>query len=78
MQDEIAQRLARCFRQVFPELNSDQIHLAAQENIAGWDSIAHVTLLGLIGEEFGIEIDFEQFTEATSFAAIVELIRAQE
>ncbi len=38
-------------------------------------TLAHVTLLSLIGEAFSIDIDFEQFEEATSFAAILDLIR---
>lgn len=35
--------------------------------MADWDSVAQVTLLTVIGEEFGIEIDFEEFEGATSF-----------
>ena len=35
--------------------------------MADWDSVAQVTLLTVIGEEFGIEVDFEEFEGATSF-----------
>ena len=51
------------------------IPAATQESTAAWDSIAHVTLLSLIGEELGADIDFEEFSEATSFPAILDLIR---
>jgi acyl carrier protein len=42
--------------------------------VAEWDSLAQVTLLTLIGEEFEIYIDFEEFEDATSFTALVDRI----
>jgi acyl carrier protein len=74
--DEKYQTLIGCFRQVFPDLSPDEIPSASQERIASWDSVAHVTLLSLIGEKFGVDIDFDEFAEAGSFAAILSLIRA--
>ena len=76
MHDEKYERLIACFRQVFPNMKPSDISLATQETVAAWDSIAHVTLLSLIGEKLGVDIDFEEFAEATSFAAILELVRA--
>ena len=40
----------------------------------GWDSLAHITLLTVINEEFGVDVDFEEFEGATSFAAILERV----
>jgi acyl carrier protein len=77
MQDELAERLVKCFKHVFPAMNTADIPAATQETTGAWDSVAHVTLLSLIGEEFGIDIDFEEFAEATSFAAILNLVRAR-
>ena len=36
-----------------------------------------VTLISLIGEEFGIEPDFEDFDEATSFPAFRDVLSAK-
>jgi acyl carrier protein len=36
-----------------------------------------VTLISLIGEEFGIDLDFEEFEEATSFAAFRDIVGAK-
>lgn len=69
------EKLENCFAQVFPNLERGQIAGASSENVEEWDSIAQVTLLSLIGETFGLELDFEEFESATSFAAILELIR---
>jgi len=78
MQDAHSERLVACFEKVFPNLGRSGICSATHENVAAWDSIAHVTLLGLIGEEFGVDIDFEEFEGATSFAAILELVRGRD
>ena len=77
MQDELVERLVKCFKQVFPAMSTADIPAATQEGTSAWDSVAHVTLLSLIGEEFGIDIDFEEFAEATSFASILDLVRAR-
>ncbi len=41
------------------------------------DSVAQVTLLTLIGEEFGMDIDFLEFEGATSFEALAERLSSQ-
>jgi acyl carrier protein len=66
-----------CFERVFPDLSRSDIPAATHESVAAWDSIAHVTLFSLIGEEFAVDIDFEKFEGATSFAAILELVCAR-
>ncbi|MGC4053301.1 MAG: acyl carrier protein [Paludibaculum sp.] len=77
MEDQHFERLVNCFGEVFTNLDRASIPNATHSNIAEWDSIAQVTLLSLIGEEFAIEIDFEDFEDATSFSAILELVRAK-
>jgi len=76
MQDEQVERLTGCFKQVFPAMNPADIPAATQEGTPAWDSIAHVTLFSLAGEEFGMDLDFEEFADATSFAAILDLVCA--
>jgi len=71
------ERLVECFQQVFPNLERSQISAATHDNVAEWDSVAQITLLSLIGEAFGIDIDFEEFEGATSFALILELVNAR-
>jgi acyl carrier protein len=77
MQDEQVDKLIHCFQQVFPNLSRPEILSASQENMSAWDSIAHVTLISLIGEEFGMDLDFEDFEEATSFDAFRDIISAK-
>jgi acyl carrier protein len=77
MQDSHFERLVGCFEIVFPNLSRKDIPAATHDSVAEWDSIAQVTLLSLIGEAFGIDIDFEEFEGATSFAAILGLVSAR-
>lgn len=75
--DAISARLVNCFAQVFPALDRSAIPSATQDTVGAWDSIAQVTLVSLIGEEFGFEIDFEEFEEATSFGAMLDVVNAK-
>lgn len=77
MQDTTIERLVSCFSKVFGNLSPSEIPTLRKENIAAWDSIAHVTLLNLVREEFDVDIDFEEFDSATSFPAVLEMVRAR-
>jgi acyl carrier protein len=72
--DKIKEKLAHCFSLAFPKMDPSQYATATAENTSAWDSMAQVTLLTLIGEEFGIDIDFEEFEGATSFEALATRI----
>jgi acyl carrier protein len=64
------ERLVRCFAAVFPNLTPDQIPNASLENVAEWDSLASVTLVALLEQEFGAAIDIFDLPELTSFAKV--------
>ena len=77
MNDQSVERLVGCFEQAFPKLNRDAILTATSKTVSEWDSLMQITLLSLIGEAFAIDIDFEEFEGATSFASILELVKAR-
>ena len=66
---ELEDKLVKCFTSVFPDLTAEQIRAARVGSVPGWDSIATVTLLAVIQEEFGVDLDLERLPELT-FAAI--------
>ena len=72
---EVRTKLERCFALTFPKLDPGLIPAASAEKMSDWDSVAQVSLLTLIGEEFGMDVDFEEFEGATSFAVIEERLR---
>jgi acyl carrier protein len=68
-------RLDKCFAAVFPDLTLQNFEAATPESVKGWDSIATITLLTVIGEEFNIEIDLADFPEDISYQGIAKHLR---
>ena len=71
----IDERVTQCFRNVFPALRPDEIRNASTSSLGAWDSVAQVTLLSSIGEEFGIEPDMDDYDTLISFALIVAYLK---
>jgi acyl carrier protein len=72
--DSNEQRLARIFETVFPDVPPANIPAATQKSVEGWDSVAAITLVNLIEEEWGMEVDFAEVAELTSFSKILEYL----
>lgn len=75
--DDIRDKLARCFALAFPKLDPSKYATASVQTVSEWDSIAQLTLLTLISEEFGREMDFEEFDGATSFEELLHILQVQ-
>jgi acyl carrier protein len=68
------ERLSKCFAAVFPALSTDEIAAASPETVEAWDSIANVTLLVVVEQEFDIAIAPEDFEHLTSFDALFDYV----
>jgi acyl carrier protein len=62
---------------VFPNLPEGEIAAANQTNVAAWDSVAAITLVNVIEEEFGIEMDLDQLADLDSFSRIEEYLNRE-
>lgn len=69
-------RLTRCFSSVFPDLAPEQVVTASVESVRGWDSLAAVTLLAVVQEEFGVQVGLSDVSELVSYQAIQNYIRS--
>ena len=67
--------LIRCFSSVFPKLTRDQIRTASVESLPEWDSLAFVTLIAVIEQEFGIQIETSGTHDLSSFESIEDYLR---
>jgi acyl carrier protein len=67
--DDLQARLTNCFLGAFPDLQETDVPGATLDTVKGWDSLANITLLTVIEEEFGISVDASALTEFTSFQA---------
>jgi acyl carrier protein len=77
MTSETQERLSQCFQTVFPDLPAAEIPKASMASLARWDSIAQVTLLVALEEEFALSFSPEDFEELTSFGLIAEFVESQ-
>ena len=75
--DDLKQRLTNCFSAVFPELSEEEIHRAGQASIASWDSVASITLVNVIEEEFDIQIDLEAVADLVSFDLVLDYLQSR-
>ena len=73
--DEVKDRLARCFIAVFPELSEQAVHLAEPSTVKGWDSVASVTLMATVEEEFGVSFDIQEAADLMSYGKMLEFLK---
>lgn len=73
--DEMEKRLVACFSAVLPELTPEEASKASAATLPAWDSVATVTLLAVVEEEFGINISDEDPVRFDSFQNILSYLR---
>jgi len=77
--DEIFERLNQVFRDVFDDESILLDETTGPDDIDGWDSLAHISLIAAIESEFGIRFDIKTAmkmkTAGEIAAAAAELIR---
>jgi acyl carrier protein len=68
--DDTRKRLTSCFQVVFPDLPEADIPLASQDTVAAWDSVAAITMVSVIEDEFGVELDLDDLADLDTFEKI--------
>jgi acyl carrier protein len=71
-------RLVKCFSAVFPELSEQEIALASPLSVGAWDSLASVTLLSVLEEEFEVQIDPDALDQLVSFNLILDYLQHEQ
>jgi acyl carrier protein len=74
---DVRERLRRCFAAYFPSLSEEEIPRASVTSVADWDSMASVTLIGMVSEEFGIEVAGEDYERFVSFELILDYLASK-
>jgi acyl carrier protein len=72
---DLERRLISCFATAFPDLDSREIPSAAMGSLASWDSLAVITLIALIEEEFTLSIPPDDVVDLVSFELILEYLQ---
>ena len=73
--DDLHARLVTAFGAVFPDLAPAEIERASPLTVPEWDSLANVTLVSVIEEEFGIQIPLDELEELNSFPLVLSYLR---
>ena len=73
--DNMEARLLRCFEVIFPNRNEKELLNASIENTEDWDSVATVTLINVVEEEFGVQIGLEDVEEMLSFRQFMHYLK---
>lgn len=68
--DDTRKRLASCFQVVFPDLTEAETPVASQETVAAWDSVAAITMVSVIEDEFALQMDLDDLADLDSFEKV--------
>jgi acyl carrier protein len=75
--NDTEKKVIRCFSNVFPDVPLSEFPRASTASLAAWDSVAHVTLLSSIAEEFGLDLEIEDFEELVSYPLIIDYLEGK-
>jgi acyl carrier protein len=73
--DNLQHRLVRCFSSVFPHLREDQIPGASIDSVPEWHSLASITLVSVVQEEFGVQVSLTDLPNLISFSAVQNYVQ---
>jgi acyl carrier protein len=76
--DDVKAKLIECFQIVFPDLGEKDIPSASQDTVADWDSVAAITLVNVIEEQFGIEMDLDHVADLDSFEKVLAYLQQRQ
>ena len=78
MGKNIQNRLQLVLRSVFTSISQDCPDEWGPDEIEDWDSMAHLDLIMAVGEEFGVELDFNEIMEICTVGDILKLLKIKE
>lgn len=71
------ERLQQIFRDTFDDETLTISPETTPDDIDGWDSLAHISIIAAVQDEFDIEFELSEFAEITSVASLLALIRTK-
>jgi acyl carrier protein len=74
---DVETRLVGCFLTIFPDLTEADIRSASQEKLEQWDSVAAITLVNVIEEEFTTQIDYDRLPDLDTFVKVLEYLTVE-
>lgn len=69
------ERIQKILKSVFTTHEGDFLDSSGPEDIPEWDSMNHLNLVMAIGNEFGINLDFEEMLEIKTVGDIKTILK---
>ena len=73
--EDIYNKLKEIFEDVFDAEDIELGDMTTSNDINGWDSLTHITLIGVIEDEFGIRFDMDELTKMNNVGHMVDMIQ---
>lgn len=74
---EIFEKLNVIFRDVFDNDSIIVTDATTADDIEGWDSLAHITLISSIEDEFGFKFEMKQVVSMKNVGELVDIIEEE-
>lgn len=76
--NDIEIKMQSIFRDIFDKEDLSINRATSADDIAEWDSLAHVTLLQAIQDEFEVDFTIDEITEMKNVGDMIDLIRRKK
>ena len=73
--EEIFEKLTEVFADVFDDEDLEISETITSDDVEGWDSLAHINLIGYIEDEFGIKFAMEDLKNLESVSKVIDRIQ---
>lgn len=74
----IEERLLSVFQAAFPTASVDELRHADATTLDDWDSMATLTVISLVQEEFDVDIEPDEAVELLSFKKLEEFLSSKQ
>jgi acyl carrier protein len=72
--NDIVDRLTEVFRLTFGDESIVLDRAMTADDVAGWDSVSHITLIYAVEDEFGIKISTSDLEELTCVGDLIDIV----
>lgn len=72
---EVYDKLREIFIDVFDDEDIALSDTTVSSDIEGWDSLTHITLIGVIEDEFGIKFDMDALPQMKNVGIMIDMIQ---
>ena len=72
--EEVIAKVTNVFRDIFDDNNLTINDKTTANDIEGWDSLTHITLISTIAEEFGINFDMSDVVKVENVGDMIDSI----